>query len=53
MKKVEEIEVIDPIIVTPQSNVERFYKWMQKCKNQYINDSYKMTRAFNIVACNS
>jgi len=44
-----EIEVVDPIIVTPKSKVERFYEWLQMCKNQYIGDDTQVTNAFNIV----
>lgn len=48
-----EIEVIEPVIVTPESNVERFYKWLEMCNNQYIGDIERVTKAFHKVALNS
>lgn len=30
-----------------QSNVERFYLWLQACGNVYLNDNDEMIRAFN------
>lgn len=53
MKNVNEIEVIDPIIVTDESNVDRFYKWLQMCGNQHINDNNQVTKAFNKIYLNS
>lgn len=44
-----EIEVVDPIIVIKESNVERFYNWLKMCNNQYLGDTKRMTKAFNIV----
>lgn len=43
------IEVIEPIIVTKESNVERFYNWLQMCNNQYIGDAKRMAEAFHKV----
>lgn len=48
-----QIEVVDPIIVTKESNVERFYNWLQMCNNQYIGDAKRMTEAFHKVYINS
>lgn len=44
-----EIEVVDSIIVIKESNVERFYKWLQMCQNEYLGDNKRITNAFNIV----
>lgn len=35
-----------------QTNVERFYAWLQNCGNIYLTDNEKMVRAFEIVANN-
>ena len=42
-----EIEAVDPIIVTPQSNVERFYEWLKRCNNVYLTDNNQVTKAFH------
>jgi len=34
------------------SNTEKFYKWMKRINNIYLNDNEQMTRAFHIVANN-
>jgi hypothetical protein len=34
------------------TNTEKFYEWMKKIKNVYINDNARMVRAFHIVANN-
>jgi NACalpha-BTF3-like transcription factor len=44
---VNEIEVKDPEIVTPETNVDQFYNWLQKMGNVYISDNEKMVNAFN------
>jgi len=33
-----------------QSNVERFYSWMESINNQFLHDQQRMSRAFHIVA---
>lgn len=48
-----QIEVIDPIIVTPESNVQRFYKWMLRCENKYVGNTEMMTKAFHKVYISS
>jgi hypothetical protein len=48
-----DIEVIDPEFVKPESNVERFYKWLQMCNNQYINNIEQLTKSFHKVHLNS
>jgi hypothetical protein len=53
MKNLNQIEAIDPIIVTPESNVERFYRWLQMCNNKYINNTDQLTKAFHKVHLNS
>lgn len=35
-----------------QTNVERFYEWLQRCGNVYLNDHSRVVRAFHIVALN-
>ena len=47
MKNPNEIEVVDPEIVTPETNVEQFYNLLQKCGNVYLSDNEKMVNAFN------
>lgn len=32
-----------------QERNERFYKWLQKCKNVYLHDNEKVTRAFELI----
>lgn len=49
MKPINEIEVIEPEIVTPESNVDRFYNWMVKIGNVYLNDNEQVVKSFNIV----
>jgi len=44
---INEIEVVDPEIVTPETNVDQFYNWLQKCGNVYLGDHEKMVNAFN------
>jgi len=34
------------------SNVERFYEWMKKIKNNYLYDNERMVEAFRIVSLN-
>jgi len=34
------------------SNTEKFYQWMKRINNIYLNDNGRMTRAFHIVANN-
>lgn len=33
-----------------ESNVERFYRWMKKMGNIYLDDNERMVEAFRIVA---
>jgi len=33
-----------------QSNVERFYSWMESINNQFLHDHEQMVNAFHIVA---
>ena len=35
-----------------QSNVERFYQWMESMNNAFIHDHNRMVNAFRIVALN-
>lgn len=44
--RVEDIEVKDAEIVR-QSNVERFYEWLQRCGNIHLNDNTQIFNAFN------
>lgn len=32
------------------SNTEKFYQWMKRINNIYLNDNDRMVRAFHIVA---
>jgi len=34
------------------SNTEKFYQWMKRINNIYLNDNDRMTRTFHIVANN-
>ena len=43
-----DIEVIDAEIV--ESNVERFYKWLQRCGNIHLNDNTQVINAFHKIA---
>lgn len=36
----------------PETNVERFYKWMLKMGNVHLGDHNAMVKAFNKVATN-
>lgn len=36
----------------PETNVERFYKWMQAMGNVYLADNEKMVKAFQKVENN-
>lgn len=33
-----------------ETNVERFYKWLQMCGNIYLHDNEKIIKAFHKVA---
>lgn len=33
-----------------QTNVERFYSWMESINNQFLHDHEQMVNAFHIVA---
>ncbi len=33
-----------------KTNVEKFYEWMLKINNIYLNDNEQITKAFHIVA---
>lgn len=33
-----------------QTNVERFYNWIQRINNQFLHDHTQMVNAFHIVA---
>lgn len=33
-----------------QTNVERFYEWMQSINNKFLHDNNQMVKAFHIVA---
>lgn len=35
-----------------QTNVERFYEWMEAINNNFLYDNEKMCNAFRIVALN-
>jgi len=35
-----------------QTNVERFYEWMQRINNQFLHENERMVNAFRIVALN-
>ena len=35
-----------------QSNVERFYQWMESMNNAFIHNNERMVNAFRIVALN-
>ena len=41
-----DIEVIDAEIIEPQSNVERFYRWLQMCGNIHLNDNTQVVNSF-------
>lgn len=45
LPEINDIEVIDVEIVQ-ESNVERFYKWLQRCGNIHLNDHEQVTNAF-------
>jgi len=32
-----------------QTNVERFYEWLQKCGNIHLADDEQVTKAFNLI----
>jgi len=34
------------------SNTEKFYQWMKRINNIYLNDNDRMVRAFHIIANN-
>jgi len=34
----------------PETNVERFYRWMKEIDNVHLDDKVRMARAFHIVA---
>ena len=44
--RLEDIEVKDAEIVR-QSNVERFYEWLQRCGNIHLNDNTQVINAFH------
>lgn len=44
-KKILNIEVIEPEVVEP--NVNRFYDWLLKTGNVYLNNHEQVTNAFN------
>jgi hypothetical protein len=35
-----------------QTNVERFFEWMQRINNQFLHDHNRMVNVFRIVALN-
>jgi len=37
---------------TEESNVSRFYEWLRKMNNIYLNDNERIVEAFRIVANN-
>ena len=41
-----DIEVIDAEVIEPQSNVERFYEWLQMCGNIHLNDNTQVVNSF-------
>ena len=45
MEKILNIEVIEPEVVEP--NVNRFYEWLLKTGNVYLNNHEQVTNAFN------
>ena len=45
-----DIDVIDAEIIKPQSNVERFYEWLQMCGNIHLNDNTQIINAFHKIA---
>ena len=45
MEKILNIEVIEPEIVEP--NVNRFYEWLLKTGNVYLNNHEQVVNAFN------
>ena len=45
MEKILNIEVIEPEVVEP--NVNRFYDWLLKTGNVYLNNHEQVTNAFN------
>lgn len=49
MKPIEEIEVIDPEEVSPETNVDSFYQWLIKIGNVYLSDNEQIVKSFNIV----
>ena len=44
-KKILNIEVIEPEVVEP--NVNRFYEWLLKTGNVYLNNHEQVVNAFN------
>ena len=45
MEKILNIEVIEPEVVEP--NVNRFYEWLLKTGNVYLNNHEQVVNAFN------
>ena len=45
MEKILNIEVIEPEVIEP--NVNRFYDWLLKTGNVYLNNHEQVTNAFN------
>ena len=43
---ITDIKVIDAEIIKPQSNVERFYEWLQRCGNIHLYDNNQVNNAF-------
>jgi hypothetical protein len=41
-----DIDVIDYEIVKPESNVEHFYKWLQRCRNIHLSDNTQVVNSF-------
>jgi len=41
-----DIDVIDAEVIEPQSNVERFYEWLQMCGNIHLNDNTQVVNSF-------
>jgi len=49
VKNPNEIEVVDPIIVTPENNAEKFDNWMRKLGNIFVGNNERMERAYNLI----
>lgn len=49
MKNLNDIEVVDPIIVTPEKNAEKLDNFIRNLENIFVGNHERLERGYNLI----